>query len=68
VEYENFGKDWVPRFMTRHPQLASVYQKCIEAARVKDVSVERLTKWFEDLKGIIEERNIEVKDMYIQYG
>lgn len=61
VEYEDFGKDWVARFMTRHPQLNSIYRKAIEASRVKDVSVERLTKWFDDLKGIIEERNIEVK-------
>ena len=64
VEYEEFGKDWLARVMPRHPQLSNVYRKGIEVARVKDVSVERLTKWFEDLRWIIEERNIEVKDIY----
>ena len=28
------------------------------------MSVERLTKWFEDLRRVIEEHNIEPKDIY----
>src|SRR5271163_1408380 len=59
VHYEAFGKDWVARFMSRHPQLASARRKLIEAARIKDVSVERLTKWFEDLQSVISEYDIE---------
>ena len=39
-------------------------RKCIEVARIKDVSVERLTKWFEDLQGIIEMENIEPGNLY----
>jgi hypothetical protein len=57
VNYEEFGKDWVPRFMLRHPQLASARRTLIEAARIKDVSAERSTRWFEDLQKIIEEHN-----------
>lgn len=64
VNYDAFGKDWVARFMSRHPQLKSARRKCIEAARLKDVSVERLTKWFDDLRGIIEEHNIEPENLY----
>ena len=64
VNYEQFGKDWVARFMSRHPQLESARRKCIEAARIKDVSVERLTKWFEDLQSVIEEHNIEPGNLY----
>ena len=40
VNYESFGRDWVSRFMSHHPQLESARRKCIEAARIKDVSVE----------------------------
>ena len=47
VAYEEFGRDWVAHFMAHHPQLESAWRKLIEAARIKDVSSERLTKWFE---------------------
>jgi len=64
VNYDAFGKDWVPRFMSRHPQLVSARRKLIEAARVKDVSVERLTNWFENLQSIINEYRIEPGNLY----
>ena len=64
VNYESFGRDWVSRFMLRHPQLESARRKCIEAARIKDVSVERLTKWFEDLRQVIDEHGIEPYNIY----
>ena len=50
--------------MSRHPQLESAKRKCIEAARIKDVSVERLTKWFKDLRQIIDEHGIEPYNIY----
>src|SRR5437764_3498678 len=64
VEYEDFGKDWVARFMSRYPELETIYRKGIEAACIKDVTVEHVTKWFKDLKWIIEERNIEIQNIY----
>ena len=64
VNYEPFGRDWAARFMSRHSQLESARVKCIEAARIKDVSAERMTKWFEDLKNIIDEFNIATKNTY----
>ena len=64
VNYKQFGKDWVPRFMSRYPQLKSTRIKLIEAARIKDVSVERLTKWFEDLQSVINEYKIELGNLY----
>ena len=64
VKYEEFGKAWVARFMAHQPQLESARRKCIEAARIKDVSVERLTKWFEDLERIVDEHNIDLKNFY----
>ena len=50
--------------MSRHSQLESARVKCIEAARIKDVSAEQMTKWFEDLKNIIDEFNITTKNIY----
>jgi hypothetical protein len=64
VNYDSIGRDWVARFLSRHPELESARRKCIEAARIKDVSVERLTKWFDDLRRVIEEHNIESKNIY----
>jgi len=64
VNYNSIGKDWVPRFISRHPQLESERRKCIEAARIKDVSSERLERWFEDLQNIVKEFGIEVENIY----
>ena len=64
IHYEAFGKDWVARFMSHHPQLASARRKLIEAARIKDVSVEWLTKWFEDLQCVITEHGIQPENIY----
>ena len=40
IHYDPFGKDWVAWFMSCHPQLASARRKLIEAARIKDISME----------------------------
>lgn len=63
VTYHAFGQDWVNRFMQRYPQLISARMKLIDAARIKDVSVERLTKWFEDLQSVINEYKIEAGNL-----
>jgi len=64
VQYNTIGKDWVARFMSRHFQLESERRKGIEAARIKDVSPERLQRWFDDLLKIITEFNIELENIY----
>lgn len=43
VRYNAFGKDWVACFISSHPQPESARRKLIKAARIKDISVERLT-------------------------
>ena len=37
VNYAPIGKEWVQRFIKRHPQLKAVYSETIEASRVKDI-------------------------------
>lgn len=64
VHYDDIGRDWVARFLSRWPELASARRKCIEAARIKDMSPDRLMKWFDDLESVIEEHNIEPRNVY----
>ena len=64
IKSDAIGKDWVARFLSHHAELKSIRRKYIELARIKDVSVERLTKWVEDLQCIIEENNFESKNIY----
>ena len=49
MNYDHIGRNWVAHFLSYHPELESVRRKYIEATRIKDMSVERLTRWFEDL-------------------
>ena len=64
MTYDDISRDWVARFLSCHPELESARRKCIDAARIKDVSVERLAKWFENLQMILEEYNIEPGNLY----
>ena len=40
--YDEIGQQWVQRFLRRHPKLASVRPRSIDAVRIKDTSPERL--------------------------
>ena len=40
VHYDDIGKQWVPRFLRRHPELASIHPRSIDAVRIKDMSSE----------------------------
>jgi len=58
INYEQFGRDWVGRFMSCYPQLETTRRKLIEAARIKSISAEKLTVWFENLQCVIKTENI----------
>ena len=64
VQYDAIGKQWVKRFIRRHPELASVRPRSIDAPRVKCTSPERLKRWFDDLKKVVVEYNIKPENMY----
>jgi len=40
VHYNDIGKQWVPRFLHRHSELASIHSRSIDAVRIKDISSE----------------------------
>ena len=62
--YDKIGKDWVPRFIQRHPELASVRLRSIDSVRIKDTAPEWLQRWFDDLKKVLVEFDIKPENIY----
>jgi hypothetical protein len=61
---ETIGDQWIQRFLRRHSELATVRLRSMEMGRVKDTSPKRLSKWFADLKSVIDEFNIHTENIY----
>ena len=64
VNYAPIGKEWVQRFIKRHPQLKTVYSETIEASRVKDVTYEAVEKFYNELQRVINEFKILPENCY----
>jgi len=64
IEYHPIEKDWVPRFLRRHSELACVITRKIDASRVKAATPEAIAKFFEDLSNVIKEYNITPENEY----
>ena len=62
--YDEIGEQWVGRFLGRHPELASVRPRSIDAVRVKDTSPERLQRWFDDLEKVVAEFKVRPENIY----
>jgi hypothetical protein len=58
------GREWVPRFIQRHPHLKSVIGQRIESVRMDGATKPVLMAWFEAFKKIFEEQGILEQDMY----
>lgn len=58
------GKSWSQRFVARHPQIETVRSRNIEAARIKDVSVERIQIFFAAFIEAIQKYGISPENMY----
>lgn len=64
VQYPDIGKDWVPRFLRRHSELASVTLRSIETARLKAPTYKRLQQYFADLEKVIVDYKILPENKY----
>jgi Tc5 transposase DNA-binding domain len=64
VEYPPIGKCWVKRFLKRYPSLQTILSRSIEAARIKEVSPQLVSQFFEVFKQVLKELNIEWQDVY----
>src|SRR5438552_2526808 len=58
------GEAWVPRFLSRYPHLKMKLSKMIEASRVKQVTKDQVTAFFNETYEVIEKRNIKSKNIY----
>ena len=64
VSYPPIAKQWVNRFLARHPELNSTIGRTIDAVWIKDVTKDRFMKWFNDVHKIFNEHNIDLKNVY----
>ena len=51
---ESVGKKWISKFKKRHPEVASVWTKPMERARIDGTTPELLGKWFTELKALMD--------------
>jgi frataxin-like iron-binding protein CyaY len=58
------GKKWVKSFLNRHPDLLSTIAVGIDAVRIKDVTKDALMNWFNDIRRVFEENNIDITNVY----
>jgi len=64
VSYPPIAKQWVNRFLARHPELNSTIGRTIDAVWIKDVTKDILVKWFNDVHKIFNDHNIDLKNVY----
>jgi hypothetical protein len=64
VSYPPLGQSWIPRFLTRHPELQTKLTRSIEHSRIKYVSEELIKQFFNDLKSLIEKHDIRPENIY----
>src|SRR2546423_12099293 len=64
VYYPPLSKNWVTRFIKRHPKLKTVIGKSIEASRLQETSPDTLNKWFNVFESTVKEHNIQPQDIY----
>ena len=60
VSYRPIAKQWVNHFLARHPNLQSTVSHAIDAVRIKDVTKDSIIKWFNDVRRVFNEYNIDI--------
>ena len=58
------GKSWVPQFLKWYSQLWTIISYFIEAARIKDITKERILHFFEVFQTCLEEYQITLENVY----
>ena len=64
VSYPPISKSWTARLLLQYPFMKATLSHSIEVSRVKEVSEELVLEFFETLTSIIEEYDIQLKDIY----
>ena len=58
------GKDWIKRFLGRHPHLGTKLSKSIERSRISDITPEQIREFNAEFRRVIEEQSIKQKHIY----
>jgi hypothetical protein len=64
VLYNPIGDEWPERFLSRHPELQSIYTRRIDVACMKESTLKAIQEWFDTFERIGREYNIALKDIY----
>ena len=64
VSYPPIGKNWVHRFLGRHPKLQTAITRSIEAARIKEVTRDAINNWFDIFAATLEDYQITMENVY----
>jgi hypothetical protein len=58
------GRDWVPRFILRHPHLTVGIRRRIESTQMDGATKEVLEAWFDAYQKVVQEQGIEQENIY----
>ncbi|EKG09398.1 DDE superfamily endonuclease CENP-B-like protein [Macrophomina phaseolina MS6] len=58
------GRNWVVRFLTRHPELSVIKQKPVEILRTTSHDPAAISRYFTRLKRVIDEHGIQLADIW----
>ena len=58
------GRDWVPRFILRHPHLTVAIGRRIESVRMDGATKPVLDAWFDAYKKVVQEQGIKQENTY----
>ena len=64
VNYPPIGIEWITRFIKRHSTLQTLYARQIDSSRVKETTVEAITRWLNTVQEILHQYNIRQKNVY----
>jgi hypothetical protein len=63
-DHKPLGKRWILSFTTRHPRVASMIGRRIEAARIQHTTHAEIHAFFDRFKRTIEEHNVQLEDVW----
>ena len=58
------GKNWIPRFIQRHPHLTVVIRRRIESVRIDKATKPVLNTWFDAFQKVVQEQGIKQENIY----
>jgi hypothetical protein len=64
VTTPTIGKEWVKRFLKRHPILATVSSKAIDSSRWRDTTPEVINTWFDVFEDVLNTYRFEDHNIY----